>query len=153
GWTVKMDLTDAGSSKWDALAQQQFHKQVAIVLDGVVQSAPTIQPNDASFTSFNGTAVISGNFTGDKAETLAKLIHYGALPVTFKRVNVENVSPTLGNDQLHAGILAGIIGLTLVAIYMLVFYRLLGLVVIAGIGLSGMALYALIAWFLPEVLD
>jgi preprotein translocase subunit SecD len=153
GWTVKMELTDSGSSKWDALAQQQFHKQVAIVLDGLVQSAPTIQPNDASFTSFGGTAVISGSFTGDEAETLAKLIHYGALPVTFKRVNVENVSPTLGNDQLHAGILAGIIGLTLVAIYMLVFYRLLGLVVIAGIGLSGMALYALIAWFLPEVLN
>ena len=67
-----------------------------------------------------------------------------------KQVNVENVSPTLGNDQLHAGILAGIIGLALVALYMLVFYRLLGLVVIAGIILSGMALYSLVAWILPE---
>jgi preprotein translocase subunit SecD len=153
GWTVQMELTDAGSSKWDALGQEQFHKQVAIVLDGQVQSAPTIQPNDAAFTSFGGTAVISGNFTEGEAETLAKLIHYGALPVTLKRVNVENVSPTLGNDQLHAGILAGIIGLALVAIYMLVFYRLLGLVVIAGILLSGMALYSLVAWFLPEVLN
>jgi len=153
GWTVKMDLTGSGSSKWDALAQQQFHKQVAIVLDGLVQSAPTIQPKDAAFTSFGGTAVISGNFTQDEAENLAKLIKFGALPVVLKQVNVENVSPTLGNDQLHAGILAGIIGLALVAIYMLVFYRLLGLVVIAGILLSGMALYTLIAWFLPEVLN
>jgi preprotein translocase subunit SecD len=152
GWTVKMDLTDSGSSKWDALAQQQFHKQVAIVLDGLVQSAPTIQPSDAAFTSFGGTAVISGNFTQDEADNLAKLIRFGALPVTLKQVNVENVSPTLGNDQLHAGILAGIIGLALVALYMLVFYRLLGLVVIAGIALSGMALYTLIAWILPEVL-
>jgi preprotein translocase subunit SecD len=153
GWTVKMDLTGSGSSKWDALAQQQFHKQVAIVLDGLVQSAPTIQPTDAAFTSFNGTAVISGSFTQDEADNLAKLIKFGALPVVLKQVNVENVSPTLGNDQLHAGILAGIIGLALVAIYMLVFYRLLGLVVIAGILLSGMALYSLIAWFLPEVLN
>ena len=56
------------------------------------------------------------------------------------------MSPTLGNDQLHAGILAGIIGLTLVALYMLVFYRLLGLVVIAGMLLSGMALYTLVAY-------
>jgi preprotein translocase subunit SecD len=152
GWTVKMDLTSSGSSKWDALAQQQFHKQVAIVLDGLVQSAPTIQPNDQAFSSFNGTAVISGNFTQDEAENLAKLIKFGALPVVLKQVNVENVSPTLGNDQLHAGILAGIIGLALVAIYMLVFYRLLGLVVIAGIALSGMALYTLISWLLPEVL-
>ena len=153
GWTVKMDLTDSGSSKWDALAQQQFHKQVAIVLDGLVQSAPTIQPNDTTFTSFGGTAVISGSFTQDQADSLAKLIKFGALPVVLKQVNVENVSPTLGNDQLHAGILAGIIGLALVAIYMLVFYRLLGLVVIAGILLSGMALYSLVAWFLPDVLN
>ena len=63
----------------------------------------------------------------------------------LKKVNVENVSPTLGNDQLHAGIIAGIIGLALVALYMLVFYRLLGLVVIVGLLLSGMALYTLIA--------
>jgi preprotein translocase subunit SecD len=151
GWTVKMDLTGSGSSKWDALAQQQFHKQVAIVLDGLVQSAPTIQPNDASFTSFGGTAVISGNFSQGGADDLAKLIRFGALPVTLKQVNVENVSPTLGNDQLHAGILAGVIGLALVAIYMLVFYRLLGLVVIAGLLLSGMALYSLVAWVLPDV--
>jgi preprotein translocase subunit SecD len=153
GWTVKMDLTGSGSSKWDALAQQQFHKQVAIVLDGLVQSAPSIQPNDQTFTSFGGTAVISGNFTQDEADNLAKLIRFGALPVTLKQVNVENVSPTLGNDQLHAGILAGLIGLGLVALYMLVFYRLLGIVVIAGILLSGMALYTLIAWFLPDVLN
>jgi preprotein translocase subunit SecD len=153
GWTVKVDLTDKGSSKWDALAQQQFHKQVAIVLDGLVQSAPTIQPDEQAFSSFGGTAQISGSFTQDSADSLAKLIKFGALPVTLKQVNVENVSPTLGNDQLHAGILAGIIGLSLVALYMLVFYRLLGLVVIAGIVLSGMALYSLIAWLLPEVLS
>ena len=63
--------------------------------------------------------MISGSFTGAEASDLAKLINYGALPVTLKQVNVENVSPTLGNDQLHAGIIAGIIGLALVAIYML----------------------------------
>jgi preprotein translocase subunit SecD len=151
GWTVKMDLTGTGSTKWDALAQQQFHKQVAIVLDGIVQSAPQIQPNDQAFTSFGGTAVISGDFTGGEASDLAKLINYGALPVQLKKVNVENVSPTLGQDQLDAGIAAGIIGLVLVALYMLVFYRLLGLVVIVGILLSGMALYSLITWILPEL--
>jgi preprotein translocase subunit SecD len=153
GWVVNMDLTSSGSGKWDTLAQQQFHKQVAIVLDGLVQSAPTIQPNDSSFSSFGGHAQISGSFTQDEADNLAKLIHFGALPVTLKRVNVESVSPTLGNDQLHAGILAGVIGLALVAIYMLVFYRLLGLVVIAGLMLSGMALYTLVAWILPDVFN
>jgi preprotein translocase subunit SecD len=150
GWTVKMDLSDSGSAKWDALAEAQFQKQVAIVLDGIVQSAPQIQPGEAAFSSFGGTAVISGEFTQDEAEDLAKLIRFGALPVTLRQVNVENVSPTLGNDQLRAGVLAGLIGLTLVAIYMLVFYRLLGLVVIAGVILTGMALYTLVAWILPE---
>jgi preprotein translocase subunit SecD len=152
GWVVNMDLTGKGSSQWDALAQQQFHKQVAIVLDGIVQSAPTIQPGQNAFSSFGGKAQISGSFTGSEASDLAKLINYGSLPVVLKQVNVENVSPTLGNDQLHAGIIAGIIGLALVAIYMLALYRLLGLVVIVGILLSGMALYSLIAWILPDVL-
>ena len=120
------------------------------MLDGLVQSAPHDPARLAAFTSFGGTAEITGNFTQGEASDLAKLINYGALPVQLKQVNVENVSPTLGKDQLHAGIVAGIIGLVLVAIYMLVFYRLLGLVVIAGILLSGMALYSLITWILPE---
>jgi preprotein translocase subunit SecD len=154
GWTVKMDLTSDGSAKWDQLAQQQFHQQVAIVLDGQVRSAPSIQPDQAAFSSFGGTAVISGGaggFSQGDAEDLAKLINYGALPVRLKTVNVEDVSPTLGEDQLRAGIIAGLIGLALVALYMLVFYRLLGLVVIAGIVLSGMALYTLVSWILPEM--
>jgi preprotein translocase subunit SecD len=141
-----MDLTDSGSAKWDQLAQEQFHKQVAITLDSIVQSAPTIQPNDPSFTSFGGTAVISGSFDQGEAEDLAKLINYGALPVQLKKISVENVSPTLGQDQLDAGIIAGIIGLALVALYMLFYYRLLGLVVIAGLALSGAALYVVIVY-------
>jgi preprotein translocase subunit SecD len=153
GWTVNMDLTGSGSGEWDKVAEQQFHKQVAIVLDGIVQSAPEIQPDQSAFSSFNGKAVISGNFTQSEASDLAKLINYGALPVQLKQVDVQSVSPTLGKDQLRAGIIAGIIGLGLVAIYMLVFYRLLGLVVIAGIALSGMALYSLVSWVLPDLLN
>jgi len=144
GWTVNMSLNGTGSSQWDQLAQQQFHKQVAIVLDGIVQSAPTIQPDQNAFSSFNGTAVISGSFTQGEASDLAKLINYGSLPVQLKRLTTENVSPTLGSDQLSAGIIAGILGLALVAVYMLIFYRLLGLVVILGIGVSALLLFALI---------
>jgi preprotein translocase subunit SecD len=84
GWTVKMELTDAGSAQWDRLARQQFHKQIAIELDGIVQSAPTIQPIDSTFTSFGGTAVISGSFSKTEAKDLAKLINYGSLPPFFK---------------------------------------------------------------------
>ena len=146
GWTVKIDLTDAGSTKWDKLAEQQFHKQVAIVLDGEVHSAPVILQDQASFSSFGGTAVISGSMDQGESQDLAKLINYGALPVRLKTVNVEDVSPTLGSDQLRAGIIAGLIGLALVALYMVVFYRLLGLVVIFGLMLSGMTLYSLVTY-------
>jgi preprotein translocase subunit SecD len=149
GWAVNMDLTDSGATKFNALAGKSFGQpsptdQVAIVLDGVVQSNPQF---DAA--SFSGPVQISGSFTQSEATDLAKLIQYGGLPVVFQQGNVETVSPSLGKDQLHAGIIAGIIGLALVAIYMLVFYRLLGLVVIAGIIVSGMALYSMIAWILP----
>jgi preprotein translocase subunit SecD len=146
GWTVKMDLTSSGSTQWDQLAQAQFHKQVAITLDSIVYSAPQIQPGDPTFTSFNGTAVISGKFSQGEAEDLAKLINYGSLPVQLKKISVENVSPSLGQDQLDAGIIAGILGLALVAAYMLFYYRLLGLVVIVGLMLSGAALYSLISY-------
>jgi preprotein translocase subunit SecD len=153
GWVVLMDLTGSGAQKFNALAAKSFGQpsptdEVAIVLDGVVQSAPAFQAS-----SFSGPVQISGNFTQSEATDLAKLIQYGGLPVVFTQGNVETVSPSLGKDQLHAGVIAGIIGLALVAIYMLVFYRLLGLVVIAGIMVSGMALYSLIAWVLPDFFD
>ena len=154
GYVVIMNLNALGSQQFNALAAKSFGQtpptdQVAIVLDGVVQSNPAFQA-----ASFSGPVEISGGsngFSQSDATDLAKLINYGALPVVLKQVNVENVSPSLGKDQLHAGILAGIIGLALVAIYMLAFYRILGLVVIAGIMLSGMALFTLVAWLLPAL--
>jgi preprotein translocase subunit SecD len=74
GWTIKLRLTKSGSKAWDALAEQQFHRQVAVVLDHAVVSAPQIQPGDETFSSFNGTAVISGNFSKSGAKALAQAI-------------------------------------------------------------------------------
>jgi len=71
GWTVKLQFTKAGAKKWDRLAGEQFHRQVAISYEGIVVSAPTIQPNDETFTSFGGAAVISGSFTQKEASALA----------------------------------------------------------------------------------
>ena len=73
GWTVRFDLTKSGSRDWDALAEQQFHEQVAVTASGRVVSAPTIQPSDETFQSFDGTAVISGAFTAKQAHGLALL--------------------------------------------------------------------------------
>ncbi len=116
------------------VAGPYVNQRVAIELDGVVQSAPTINPG------ITGRSVqISGAFSKGEATDLARLLQYGALPVQFDRdeQTVQSISPTLGKDQLHAGIVAGIIGLALVAIYMLAYYRLLGLVVVCGLALTG----------------
>jgi len=145
-WTVSINFTSSGSSKWDQVGAKYFKQQVAIELDGIVQSAPTIQPGNPAFTSFGGTAEITGNFTQDEASNLAKVISYGALPVRLKVLTTTSVSPTLGQDQLDAGIASGLIGLLLVALYMLVYYRMLGAVVIAGLLLSGVLTFALVTF-------
>ena len=150
-WTVSINFTGSGSAKWDAVGSQYFHQQVAIELDGIVQSAPTIQPDVQAFSSFGGTAQITGNFGQDEASNLAQVINYGALPVRLKVLTTTSVSPTLGQDQLDAGIASGLIGLLLVALYMLVYYRLLGAVVIAGLVLSGGFAYAVVTFFGQQI--
>ncbi|MFN8035957.1 MAG: protein translocase subunit SecD [Acidimicrobiia bacterium] len=146
-WVVNVNLKSAGAAAFDKLAAASYSKPypqnaVAIVLDSVVQSAPRF--NQAG--GFNGRVQISGNFDQSSAGDLAAVLKYGALPVSLKQLTSESVSPTLGKDQLHAGIVAGLIGLALVALYMLVYYRILGLVVFVGIGISAMALYTLIVF-------
>jgi len=118
------------------------------VLDGVVQSAPVIQGDNQAFESFGGKATISGSFSESEAKDLALVLRYGALPVKFDADNqkVQSVSPTLGKDQLRAGIVSGLIGLALVALFMLAYYRLLGAVVILGLALTGMAIYSLVSY-------
>lgn len=146
GYTVDMSLNDEGSDAFDELAAESFPKpppqnRVAIVLDGVVQSSPAFQES-----RFGGNVAITGNFSASEADDLATIINYGALPVHLEELTVQNVSPTLGDDQLEAGIAAGVVGLVLVAIYMLVYYRLLGLVVIAGLLMTSMLVYTLVAY-------
>src|SRR5581483_8322593 len=112
-------------------------------LDGVVQSAPKIN------SGITGRTVrISGNFSQGDAKDLALVLKYGALPVQFdqRQTTEESVSPTLGKDQLHAGIVAGVVGLILVALYMFSFYRLLGVVVWLGLALTGMIFFALTSY-------
>lgn len=76
GWTVRLDLTRRGAKAWDALARQQFHGQVAMSASGRVLAAPTIQPNDETFTSFDGVAVVSSDFTRKEAQAVAVLARH-----------------------------------------------------------------------------
>jgi preprotein translocase subunit SecD len=142
-WKVILTFKGKGQGRWTKLTQDAFGKtpptnQVAIVLDNDVISAPVIQSVIA------GNAEITGQFTQAEVKTLASQLKYGALPLTFKVLTEQAVSPTLGTDQLKGGLLAGGIGLALVALYSLLYYRVLGLVTIASLALSGLVTYGLI---------
>jgi preprotein translocase subunit SecD len=134
-----------GSQCWDSVAQNNFHLPLAIELDGQVYSAPLIQPTQSTFTSFAGKGEISGSLSQQDANNLAQAMNYGALPVVLKAATSETVSATLGHSALVAGLGAGIAGLVLVLLYVLLYYRALGLVVISGLVLTAMMLWAIIS--------
>ncbi len=154
-YQVQLTFTSKGAQQFDKIAAQRypFYKQnpsnppfqslEAFELDGTVYSAPTIQAQ-----SFNGTAVISGStsapFSFKQANDLATSLKYGSLPVRFVPQSLQTVSATIGKDSLHAGIAAGIGGILVVLIYMILYYRLLGLVVVLGLGVGGALLYSII---------
>ncbi len=141
GWTTSIRFKN--DDFVDKIAVPFVNKLVAIELDGVVQSAPSINPG------ITGRDVqITGDFTQGEAKDLALVLRYGSLPVQFdkSKQTVESVSPTLGKDQLRAGIISGLIGLGLVALYMLLYYRLLGMVVVLGLMLTGMLFFTVISY-------
>ena len=113
--------------------------QVAIVLDGLVVSAPRI--NEAIR---GGSAQITGNFSQLEAQDLANVLKYGSLPLAFDRGEVQQVSPTLGADQLSAGLLAGGLGLGLVLLYSVLYYRGLGLVTVGSLTVAAGMIYLLV---------
>ncbi len=144
-WVVDYTLTGTGSTLWDKVAAANFHLPLGIELDGEVYSAPIIQPTQGTFTSFDGKGEISGSLTQQDAQNLAQAMNFGALPVVLKAATSETVSATLGHSALVAGLGAGIAGLILVLLYVLLYYRALGLVVISGLLLTAMMLWAIIS--------
>jgi preprotein translocase subunit SecD len=143
-FVVNLDFTDEGSDKFfestQKLAGQTFpNNAFAIVLDGKVVSYPTVNEPIPG-----GQATISGSFTQAEAQALATVLNYGALPLSFETSDLSTVTPTLGETQLRAGLLAGLIGLGLVLVYSLLYYRGLGVVVFASLIVAGLITYAAI---------
>jgi preprotein translocase subunit SecD len=147
-WIVALNFTDSGGDKFAEVTAElagfptgDVRRQFAIVLDAIVQSAPAVAAEVSPTTGITGgSAVITlGNAADQESEAsnLAVVLKYGALPVAFEQSSVESVSATLGEDSLDAGLLAGFIGLALVAIAMVAYYRALGLLNIVGLLVSG----------------
>jgi preprotein translocase subunit SecD len=113
---------------------------LAIELDGEIISAPTVE--NVNFT--NGVQ-ITGSFSESEAKDLANVLRSGSLPVRMETQSVQNVSPTLGKDSLRAALVAGLVGIALVLFLLVLYYRHLGLVVAAGLLVSGSILYSIIS--------
>ncbi|WP_258534375.1 protein translocase subunit SecD [Streptomyces sp. PT12] len=151
GWIVQMDFSNSGADKFaditaELAMQVEPQNRFAIVLDGETVSAPSVSERLGG-----GSAEISGGFTQASAEDLANILQYGALPLTFEEASVSTVSPTLGDEQLRAGLIAGGIGLALVIAYMLVYYRGLALIAIASLVVSAALTYSLMALLGPMI--
>jgi len=153
GWQIDFTLTSSGSKKFADVTSRLVSlpapssqpspsgsNELAIVVDNKVISAPTVQ---GAITGGNGQ--ISGSFTKASAQDLATQLNAGALPVNLKKQQVQTVSPTLGKQSLHQGLVAGIVGLVLLAIYLLFYYRLLGLVAWAGMSIWAVLAVALVS--------
>lgn len=147
-WVVVPEFTDEGGEKFRQstayLASYPVgdpRRQLAIVVDGVVSSAPAVAPEVSPAEGLDPNAVIitvGGDDTAEQdSQDLAALLRYGALPTTFERERVESVSATLGADSLQIGLVAGLIGLLFVAMYMVVYYRALGLIAVLGLTVFG----------------
>jgi preprotein translocase subunit SecD len=142
-WIVTVDLRDDGQVTWNALAQQCFNgtstcpsHQLAIVLDNVIQSAPTVQTPD-----FPGTVQISGAFSETEVRSLARVLNRGAFPVSVVQQRVETVSPTAGQSALEAAVIAGLIGVAIMLIVMAFYYRRLSVVIFGGLAVWGLTVF------------
>lgn len=143
-WGVSLQLGGQGVSQFAQTSQRLYslqppQNQFGIVLDGLVVSAPRMNAiiND-------GRASISGSFTRDSAAVLANQLNFGSLPLNFEVQSEEQISATLGSEQLRNGLIAGLIGLGLVVLYLLITYRGLSVVAIASLGIAGVIVYLVI---------
>ncbi|MEU6244929.1 protein translocase subunit SecD [Streptomyces sp. NPDC047024] len=151
GWQVQMNFTSTGAKKFADVTGQLAknpdpQNQFGIVLDGEVVSSPYVR---TAITG--GQAEISGSFTQQEAQSLANMLSYGALPLSFQKETVTTVTAALGGEQLHAGLLAGAIGLALVVLYLVIYYRGLSLVAMASLLVSAILTYVIMTLLGPGI--
>ena len=155
GFEVSVELRSGeGEATWNALAAQCFNGtptcprtvsgsngQLAIVLDDVIQSAPSV--NQAQF---DGAVSITGNFTQSEAEDLANILNRGAFPVEMVAQESQTISPAAGQESLRASIIAGLIGVGLVLTFLLAYYRWIALVILGGLTIWGLTVFSIAAF-------
>jgi preprotein translocase subunit SecD len=145
-WQVNLNFNGAGSAAFGTLTTKMYGQygktqspldDLAVVLDGKVISSPAI--NQGAIVG--GSAQITGNFGQTYATYLGNILSYGALPLSFHQQSVESITPQLGHDQLTAGLIAAGLGLLLVVIYLLFYYRGLAIVAVSSLIIAGLLVY------------
>jgi preprotein translocase subunit SecD len=134
---VDLELKETGARLFDEYAEQNQGRRFAIVLDGIVQSAPAIRARN-----FNGQAQISGSFTPDAMNALVTVLRFGSLPLEIREVGFSSISATLGLDFLTQTLIAGAVGIALVFLFMLIYYRVPGAVACVALVAYGIFAYA-----------
>lgn len=141
GWGVSLEFDSEGAKLFDALAAPNRGNQLAILLDGEVLSAPTLDES-----AYHGRAVITGRFDEKEARDLASALE-NPLRVPVQIVETRSVSPTLGMDSIRSGVLAGLVGLVLVFVFVLIYYRFVGLIALLGLVVNLVLLLGMMAMF------
>lgn len=136
---INLTFKSGGSDAWASLTGEYLQQRVAFVLDSEVVSAPVVQQGP----QLGGRTQISGNFTASSAKDLANTLKYGSLPLSFQTSEAETVSATLGLSSLRAGLIAGAVGLVVVLLYCLIYYRMLGFLTALSLIGSGFAVYGI----------
>ena len=128
--TVQVNFNSEGTKIFSQLTTDNVGREIAIFLDGNIISAPVVQEKIT-----DGTAIISGNFTADSAKQLVSNLNLGALPVPITPVSTESIGATLGNSAAQAGVFAGIVGFIALAVFMILWYRLPGVVSVVSLSI------------------
>ena len=125
---IQVDFNSEGAQIFSDLTKNNIGRLIAIFLDGAVISAPVVQSHIP-----NGKAIISGNFTNDSAKQLARDINLGALPVPIELASTQTIGATLGSEAVEAGLVAGLVGFVMLSIFMILWYRMPGVVAVASL--------------------
>ena len=137
---VSMEFNAEGAKKFAEITTQNLHKNIAIVLDGKVQTAPQVQS-----VIPNGRAQITGSFTDEVVQRYAIILRAGSLPAPIRKASATLVGPTLGNDSIHKGVVSSVFGAALVFVFMIFYYKFCGLIASFALTLNTLFTFAIMA--------
>ncbi len=142
---VRLQFNSDGQKLFAQIVKQNIDKQIAIIVDGQIVSAPNVDPSLAT-AGDNVQPIITGNFTVDEAKALATRLNSGALPVPIKLISQQTVGATLGQESINKSLIAGLIGILLVAVFMITYYRFPGLLAVFAL-----CIYALVSFAIFKI--